>query len=129
MRHRMGSEPIGTVEALRPLAHGAEQVRRARGGMADAMHAVRHPAELLEDGVIGDGAEFAGMADARRPRPFRLARGGTRTGLVEQRGAERADQRGIAGIVDEFVHLLAHGLEELAGEIRLVIDRVLGHFR
>ncbi len=55
-------------------ASGRNRSGEREAALADAVHAVGHPAELLEDGVVGDGAQLARMADARSARRHRSAR-------------------------------------------------------
>ena len=104
----------------------ANSLGMARRGGADALQRVRAPAELLQDGVVGDGAQFARMADARRAHhAVGLPRRRARAGLVEQRRAEGAEQRGIAGVIDQRLHAGADGGEEVGGEVGIGVDRIL----
>ena len=101
-----------------------------RRGGADALQRVRAPAELLQDGVVRDRAQFARMPDTRRSHhAIRLPRCGPRSGHIDQRRTERAEQRGIARVVDQRLHAGAHGGEEVGGEVGIGVDRILDRTR
>ena len=61
---RVRGEVERAAEARALLAQALEQFGVARGGLAQALQRVRAPAELLQDRVVGDGAELARVADA-----------------------------------------------------------------
>ena len=108
------------------LAQIDEQFGMSRRGGADALQRVRAPAELLQDRVVRDRAQFARMADARGAHhAIGLPRRRPRSGHVEQRWAERAEQRGIACVVDQLLHAGANGGEEVGGEVGVGVDRIL----
>ena len=122
----MLDHPEGTAEPHRIPAHVAKEVGRPARRAAHAVQRVREVAELVQDGVVRDRPHLARMGDHGRAAAVRLPHHRSRAGAVEEARAERAEKRGVAGVVDQRLHVLTHHREELGGEIGLGIDRVVG---
>ena len=116
----------GPGEAHGIPAHVAEQVWGPARRTADAVQGIGQEAELLQDRVVGDRPHLARMGDHGRAAAVGLAGDGPGARAVEEARAEGPEQGGVAGIVDQRLHVLAHHGEELGGEIRLGVDRVVG---
>ena len=70
--------------------------------------------------LLGMARSSRGWRMAAGPPASDLPGAGARAGGVEQRRAERAEQGGIAGVLDQLLHRRAGGGEELGGEIGLL---------
>ena len=82
--------------------------------LADAADRVRQHAELLQDAVVRDRAQLRGVLELRlRPPGVGLAQQRARAGRVEQVDVEEAEQRRVAGVVDDGLVELGDGGEEL----------------
>ena len=95
---------------------------RADGG-AEARDHVRHVAELLQDGVVGDRAHAGGIAAVARV--LALALHGTRAALEQEVCPEGAEQRPVAGMGEEVLLVGAQAELEVEREIDVGIERVL----
>ena len=91
---------------------------------AQSLQRVGAPAQLLQDRVVGDRAQFARMTNRRRAAGIRLPGARARAGLVEQRRPEGPQQRRVSGILDEVAHGIADQGEEIGGEVGILVDRV-----
>lgn len=126
MREGVLDEFQRAMKATAVGPHLRKGFRVARGGGTDALQRVGAPADLLKDCIVGNGAKFARVTDDDGAcHTVCLTGGGTRTGAVNQRWAEGAEQGGVTSILDEVLHAGADGGEEIGCEIGIGVDRIL----
>ena len=115
-RRKRADVVVQTLEALRVLGDG----------LADAADHVGEEAELLQDGVVRNGAQLARMLQVDVPRPgVVLAPRRTRPGGVQEVGAIGPEQGAVRRIVhDGAVEALDRG-EEFLGVVGLGIERIV----
>ena len=87
------------------MASSTKRSRSRADRRAEARDDVRDVAELLQDGVVGNGAHARRIAAIGRVIALALHR--ARAGLEQQVGAERAEQRAVARMREQMLLVVA----------------------
>ena len=93
---------------------------------AEAGDDVRDIAELLQDGVVGNGAHARHGAAIGGPAGIALPLHGARAGLEQDVRTEGAEHGAIAGMREQVLLVGAQAADEVEAQVGVLVERILG---